>query len=180
MPRLTKTELPRHTQAFERYVAMGPSRSYARLATELGIDVDTVKLWGRSFAWQERLDARDREVTNEVRTQSTRTAVVDRAKRRRAAEMGFVQWVNDLKAGKLKPKFSDIKDLVQMMETEDRQHDKSYLTSTSTPEQIVAFLDNLTTEELDAVLRLCAARGHIPGPVLVIPDNHSAPTFDEE
>lgn len=175
MPRLLKAESPRHLQAFERYFAMGQERSYARLAAELGVDEDTVKLWGRSFRWQERLDARDRDVAHQAREQGTRTAVIDRVKRRRAAEMGFVEWVNNLRAGKLKPKFSDLKDIVQMMESEDRGLEKGALTLNSTPEEIVAFLGNLSTQELDEVVRLCRARDRDSGALSVHPDGGTIP-----
>ena len=173
MPRLIKVESPRHTEAFERYYAMGRDRSYARLAAELRVDEDSVKLWGRSCGWRERLDARDQEISREVRQQSTKSAVIDRTKRRKAAEMGFVQWVNDLKAGKLKPKFSDFKDLFLMMEAEDRDSGAGGLSNKSTPQQIVAFLESLSADQLTEVIQLMTLKRQIPGPVLILPDNGS-------
>ena len=174
MPRLIKVESPRHTEAFERYYATGRDRSYARLSAALSVAEDTVGLWARSFRWRERVDARDQEVTREVREQGTKSAVIDRAKRRRAAEMGFVQWVNDLKSGKLKPKFSDIKDLFAMMESEDRARERGGLDSHSTAEEIATFLLGLDPELLRAVIQILRMKGHVPGPVLVLPDNGSA------
>ena len=61
MPRLLKTEQPHHRKAFERYYALGDQRTYARLAAEIGVDVSTLKLWGRSFGWSQRIGERDAE-----------------------------------------------------------------------------------------------------------------------
>lgn len=163
MTRPIKTESPRHTEAFERYYAMGRDRSYARLSAEIGVDENTIKLWGRSFNWQERLDARDREIASKVREQSTKSSMIDRGKRRKAAEYAFIQWFNDLKAGKHKTKFDDFKELFQFMEAEDRERDGTYLTLTSTPEQIVAFFDMLTNTEWDEINRILRARTAVGG-----------------
>ena len=66
MPRRLKTELPHQQEAFERYCAMGTSRSYARLSSEVGVDVSTIKLWGRSFQWTERIRERDMQTARQI------------------------------------------------------------------------------------------------------------------
>ena len=59
MSRLLKAEQPHHLRAFEFYNALGDKRSFALVAAEMGINVNTAKLWSRSFDWKRRIAERE-------------------------------------------------------------------------------------------------------------------------
>ncbi len=48
-------EQPHHEKAFEYYYGLGEKRSYNKVAKEFNVSVSTVKLWGKSLRWKERL-----------------------------------------------------------------------------------------------------------------------------
>ena len=56
-----KNEQPHHLKAFEEFYALGDHRSYARLAEATGHDIETIRLWGRSFSWAKRVAEREAE-----------------------------------------------------------------------------------------------------------------------
>lgn len=54
-PKHGVVESQRHIAAFERYLAMGDSRSLKRLAEEVGIALQTAEIWSKKFGWQKRM-----------------------------------------------------------------------------------------------------------------------------
>ncbi len=50
------SEQPQPKQVFEYYYALGEKQSYRKGAGEFNVSTSTVKLWGKSFRWKERLN----------------------------------------------------------------------------------------------------------------------------
>jgi hypothetical protein len=63
--RLLAKERAHHARAFEHYYGLGEQRSYDRVAAEFSVAASTVKLWARSFGWQDRVKERDLVVARE-------------------------------------------------------------------------------------------------------------------
>ncbi len=51
-----------HSEAFEYYFNLGNSRNLLKLAKQTSIDFDTLQRWSEVYAWDEKIQARDREV----------------------------------------------------------------------------------------------------------------------
>jgi hypothetical protein len=41
--------------AFEYYCSLGEKRNYQHVAAEFNVALSTVKLWGKSFRWADRI-----------------------------------------------------------------------------------------------------------------------------
>lgn len=68
-----KEESPEMKNAFEIYFLMGDDRSYRKLSKQLGKGVTTISNWARSFDWQTRIDARDKQVDQIVEHRNNKT-----------------------------------------------------------------------------------------------------------
>lgn len=55
-----------HLDAFELYYSMKNSRSYKKVADELGVGERAVSRWGKEFGWQERVKERDKKIAKRV------------------------------------------------------------------------------------------------------------------
>ena len=115
MPRLLKTEQPHHVQAFERYFALGDSRSYELVARELNASLTTVKLWGRSFRWTERVQKRDLEMVQQIaeRTASNQLSSTDR--NLKIVLAALVRVAKEIAGGNLK-QIAELKTLIHLEE----------------------------------------------------------------
>ena len=54
--------LPTPAEAFERYYALGVKRSVFQLSKLIGIPFETLQSWADGYAWDEKVEARDRDV----------------------------------------------------------------------------------------------------------------------
>lgn len=59
-------ETSRHRSAFEFYYGQGGSRSYVLTAVHIGVSKHSISRWSKSFAWQQRVAARDAKISDEV------------------------------------------------------------------------------------------------------------------
>lgn len=49
-------------EAFERYYDLGVKRNLLRLSKIIGIEFDLVSSWADGYAWDEKVEARDKEI----------------------------------------------------------------------------------------------------------------------
>ena len=89
--RLLAKEQPHHERAFEHYFALGERRSYERVAAEFSVGSSTVKLWARSFNWQERMRERDLEIARNVAGRTMSDEVMRRERSLQIVHMAMVQ-----------------------------------------------------------------------------------------
>ncbi len=112
--RLLVKEQPHHIRAFEHYYALGEQRSYERVAEEFQVAASTVKLWARSFGWQDRVRRRDIEIAREV-ADRTVTGEVDRRERSlQIVHMALVQLAKAIAEGDIRMTLSDLDKLVRL------------------------------------------------------------------
>lgn len=75
------------SEAFETYYTLGTKRNLLRLAKVVGQDFETLKNWSDGYAWDEKIEARDKELDRVVeseyrrRTQQIRNSLVNQVQR---------------------------------------------------------------------------------------------------
>ena len=119
MPRLLKTEQSQHRLGFEHYCALGEKRTYAQVATEMGVDHTTVKLWARSFNWQERVHARDLDLARQIADKTLKTGLDDRARRRKLIDLALAKLFRAIAEDRVKYQISDLERIVRLLEEWD-------------------------------------------------------------
>jgi len=107
-------ERERHRLAFERYVAMGAGRSLMRLAAEMEVSESAVKQWSRELHWAERLEARSREVAENLAKESVREDVDERKGDEQMVRLGLVQIAKALVEGRIKPTIADLDRMIRL------------------------------------------------------------------
>lgn len=50
------------TEAFEHYYNLGNKRNLLLLSKRIGVDFETIKSWSDGYAWDEKIDARNKEM----------------------------------------------------------------------------------------------------------------------
>lgn len=50
------------TEAFEHYYNLGNKRNLLLLSKKIGVDFETVKGWSDGYAWDEKVEARNKEI----------------------------------------------------------------------------------------------------------------------
>ncbi|HEX5130909.1 MAG TPA: hypothetical protein VFX92_00330 [Candidatus Krumholzibacteria bacterium] len=112
--RLLAKEQAHHTRAFEHYYALGEQRSYERVAAEFSVGSSTVKLWARSFGWQERLHERDLEIAREVADRTVTGEVDRRARSLQIVHMALVQLAKAIAEGDIRMTLNDLDKLIRL------------------------------------------------------------------
>jgi len=107
-------EQPHQKKAFEHYYSLGEHRSYAKVAAEFGVGESTVKLWGKSFRWKERIQERDLQVVREVASQSLDVEVSRRERGLQIVQMAVLQLARAIAEGEVKMSLSDLDRLVRL------------------------------------------------------------------
>ena len=149
MARLLKTEQPQHVKAFEEYYALGPKRSYAKLAPVLDVDKATIKLWGRSFAWQGRIRAREIAEARETADVTINTHVNDRQRRRKLIDLALFKIAKAIAEDKVKYQASDLERIMRLMEEWDAATNWTDGGPKNDPHEIVEYLRSLLTSNLE-------------------------------
>ena len=114
MSAAVQTEKPHHLAAFERYLGLGPARSFKAVAEHLGRTETTVQRWARSFDWRGRVQAHDRA--------EARAAAPELPQRRAAADSphhalvkgATVQFARRLAAGDVPVRLADLERLIKL------------------------------------------------------------------
>jgi hypothetical protein len=112
--RLLAKEQPHHLRAFEHYYALGEQRSYERVASEFSVATSTVKLWARSFGWQERARERDLEIAREVADRTTSGEIDRRERSLQIVHMALVQLAKAIAEGDIRMTMSDLDKLIRL------------------------------------------------------------------
>jgi len=112
--RLLAKEQPHHLRAFEHYYGMGEQRSYERVATEFSVASSTVKLWARSFGWQNRIRERDLEIARDVAGRTMSCEVARRERSLQIVHMAMVQLAKAIAEGDMRMTLSDLDKLIRL------------------------------------------------------------------
>ncbi len=147
--RATRTlvkEQAHQEKAFEFYYAMGERRSYEKVSAKFGVALSTVKLWGKSFNWKERIRERDIQVAREMATRALSDEVSRRERSLQIVQMALVQLAKAIAEGKVKMTLGDLDKLIRL---------EAFLSDLPDSRQEVIFADlkNKSTEELREMMR---------------------------
>ncbi len=93
---------------------MGEQRSYERVANEFSVAPSTVKLWARSFGWQERLRERDLEIARQVADRTVSGETDRRERSLQIVRMALVQLAKAIAEGDLRMTLSDLDKLIRL------------------------------------------------------------------
>jgi transposase len=109
-------EQENHKKAFEFYYGLGEGRSYRLVAEEFGVSLATVKVWGKSFTWKDRVRDRDANAARAMADDNLKSSAEKTARNRKIVEMGLIQVAKAIAEGKVKPTISDLDRLVRLEE----------------------------------------------------------------
>ncbi len=154
MPRLLKTEQSQHRLGFEHYCALGEKRTYAQVATEMGVDHTTVKLWARSFNWRERVQTRDLELARQIADKTLKTGLDDRARRRKLIDLALAKLFRAIAEDRVKYQISDLERIVRLLEEWDASDGWSGNPPRFDATEIVRYLLSLCGADLVAAYRI--------------------------
>ncbi len=112
--RLLVKEQPHQTKAFEYYCSLGEVRNYEKVAAQFGVAISTVKLWGTSFGWKERIRDRDLEVAREVATRTLDSEVSRRERNTQIIQMAILQLAKAVAEGQIKLTLADLDRLIRL------------------------------------------------------------------
>lgn len=114
MPAILTTELPHHVEAFERYYALGDRRTYQLLAQETGLDLDSIKLWGRSFDWMRRIEERYAEAARQLADKAFADQVELSERNLRIVRAALARLAKAIADGQVKPRLADLDRLIRL------------------------------------------------------------------
>ena len=109
-------EQENHKKAFEFYYGLGEGRSYRLVAQEFGVSLATIKVWGKSFGWKDRIRERDADAATAMADDNLKSAAEKAIRNRKIVEMGLIQVAKAIAEGKVKPTISDLDRLVRLEE----------------------------------------------------------------
>jgi len=112
--RLLAKEQPHHLQAFEHYYGLGEQRSYERVASQFSVAPSTVKLWARSFGWQQSVRERDLEIAREVAGRTMSTEVTRRERSLQIVQLALVQLAKAIAEGEVRMTLADLDKLIRL------------------------------------------------------------------
>ena len=139
-------EQPHHEKAFEYYYALGEKRSYEKVAGEFNVSPSTVKLWGKSLRWKQRLKERDLQVARGVASRTLADEVSHRERNLQIVHMALVQLARAVADGEVKMALGDLDRLIRL---------ESFLRDEPDSRQEVVFGDlrNKSREEIQEMVR---------------------------
>jgi len=139
-------ERDKHQRAFELYYAAGPARSLTHLGRRLGVAASTVKRWSTAFAWQARIDSRDRDMAEVIQTKSMSTELESRVRNKRIVAAGIFQIARQIADGKMKGTLTELDRLIRLEQFLEGRAD-------SRQEVIARELEGKSVVELRAMVR---------------------------
>ena len=139
-------EQAHHETAFEYYYRLGEKRSYGKVAAEFKVSPSTVKLWGKSFRWRQRLKERDLEVARQMASRTISNEVNHRERNLQIVHMALVQLAKAVADGQVKMNLGDLDRLIRL---------EAFLRDEPDSRQEVVFGDlrNKSTDELRQMIR---------------------------
>jgi hypothetical protein len=112
--RMLVREQPHQEKAFEFYYGLGEKRNYEKVAKEFNVSPSTVKLWGRSFRWKERLRERDLEVARQMASRVISNEINHRERNLQIVHMALVQLAKAVADGQVRMSLGDLDKLVRL------------------------------------------------------------------
>jgi hypothetical protein len=119
-------EQPHQVKAFEYYYGLGEHRSYEKVSREFGVAVSTVKLWGKSFRWRDRVRDRDLEVAREVATRTLDGEVSRRERNTQIVQMAILQLARAVAEGQVKLTLADLDRLIRLEAYLSDEHESKH------------------------------------------------------
>jgi hypothetical protein len=144
--RLLAKEKEHHEQAFEYYYGMGERRSYEKVAARFQVALSTVKLWGKSFHWKQRVRERDADVAREMAARTLSDEVSRRERSVQIVQLALVQLAKAIAEGKVKMTLGDLDKLIRL---------EAFLSDLPDSRQEIVFADlkNKSSQELRQMMR---------------------------
>lgn len=139
-------EHPHQKRAFEYYCSLGAHRNYEKVAEEFGVAVSTVKTWGRSFGWRQRIQEREIEIAREVASRTIADEVNHRERNLKIVNVAMVKLAKGIVDGTVKMNMGDLDKLIRL---------ESFLRDEPDSRQEVVFseLKDKSIEELREMVR---------------------------
>ena len=133
-------------KAFEYYYSMGEKRSYEKVSVQCGAALSTVKLWGRSFNWKERIRERDAQVAREMATRTLNDEVSRKERSLKIVQLALVKLAHGIAKSEVKMVLGDVDKLIRL---------EAFLSDLPDSRNEVVFSDlkNKSTEELKTMMR---------------------------
>lgn len=116
MPDPLKNEEAHHLKAFEEFYALGDHRTYAKLAEATGYNLETIRLWGRSFSWSRRVAERDAEQARAIADEVAAEQKTNRTRNLKIVRAALVRLAKLIASGDIKPRIGDLERLVRLEE----------------------------------------------------------------
>jgi transposase len=133
-------------KAFEYYYGLGEKRSYEKVSKKYGVALSTVKLWGQSFGWKNRIKERDLQIAREMASRALSDEVSRRERSLQIVQMALIHLAKAIAEGKVKMTLADLDKLIRL---------EAFLSDLPDSRQEVVFADlkNKTTGELREMMR---------------------------
>jgi hypothetical protein len=139
-------EQEHHKKAFEYYYSLGEKRNYPDVAKHFGFSVQSVKLWGREFAWKRKLKELEGEVARAMAARNVDNEVSNRTRNKQIIQLALVHLAKAIAEGKIKMNLADLDRLVRLESFLDQGVDSGH-------EVIIESLKGKSFEELRGMLR---------------------------
>lgn len=107
-------EKEHHRLAFEQYYALGPKRSYRRASEKLGVSPSSLKLWGKSFGWPERIQERDADSARQMADRSLQAGMEEQARNRKIVHMALMKLAKAIADGTVRMQLGDLDRLIRL------------------------------------------------------------------
>lgn len=75
---IVQKETLRHREAFNYYYLLGSTRTLLKVSQLAGVGVTTLKLWSKSFNWQQRIVERDKKNADAIEKATDKKLVADK------------------------------------------------------------------------------------------------------
>ncbi len=139
-------EQPHQERAFECYYSLGERRSYDKVAHEFGVATSTVKTWGRSFGWKQRIQEREIEIAREVASRTISNEVSYRERNLKIVNAAMARLAKGIVDGTVRMNMGDLDRLIRL---------ESFLRDEPDSRQEIVFPDlrDKSREELREMVR---------------------------
>jgi len=158
-----KAEQEHHKRAFEVYYAQGAKRSYAKVASELGISVSTTKSWSLSFSWSRRIAERDAAAARQMADRSLQSTTEELSRNKKIVTMALMKVAKAVADGKVRIQMADLDRLIRLEQLlsetgDDGRHKPGTFRSAK---DVQEYLDTLSTADLEMLARAPDAKAAV-------------------
>ncbi len=141
-----QTEQEHHRRAFELYCSLEGKRSYDKVAEAMQVASSTVRLWARSFGWQQRLREREAQQTRQIADRVLRQGQADCERNLKIVRAALMRLAKGIALGQVKMQMGDLDRLVRLEghlveQQAGSRTDLSALTDDELMEQLREFRD---------------------------------------